>query len=98
MDEKKFQKAIDILLKQQAATHAGAEMTKEEQKEHAKRLNVVERGVINLYNQSVKHEANIEKQAELIDKQSEQIDKLIAAQKETNERLDAVIYMAEKYF
>ena len=90
MDEEKFQRAIDILLKQQAATHAGGEMTKEEQKDQAKRINVVERAVINLYNVSVK-------QGESIDKQGEQVDKLVAAQKETNERLDAVIFMAEKY-
>ena len=80
-------------------------MTRDEQKDHAKRINVVERAVINLYNTSVKQGENIERQSESIDKQSEsidkqgqQIDKLVAAQKETNERLDAVIFMAEKYF
>src|SRR5437868_3682643 len=105
MDEKKFQKAIDILLKQQAATHAGGEMTREEQKDHAKRIDVVERAVINLFNLSVKQGENIDKQGEQIDKIGEQIDKqgkrvdkLIAAQKETNGRLDAVIFIAEKYF
>ncbi len=91
MDDKKFQKAIDILLKQQAATHAGGEMTREEQKDHAKRINVVERAIINLYNLSVK-------QGESIDKQEKLVDKLVAAQKETKERLDAVIFMAEKFF
>ena len=98
MDDKKFQKALDILLKQQAATHAGGEMTREEQKDHAKRINVVERSIINLYNLSVK-------QGESIDKQGVEVDKLISAQKETNERLEetnerlnAVIFMAEKYF
>lgn len=84
MDEKQFQKQIDILLKQQAATHAGGEMTREEQKDHAKRINVVERAIINLYNTSVN--------------QSESVDKLVETQKETNERLNAVIFMAEKYF
>jgi uncharacterized coiled-coil protein SlyX len=105
MDDEKFQKAIDILLKQQAATHAGAEMTKEEQKDHAKRINVVERAIINLYNVSVKQGDSIERQADAISqqaesiaKQSEQIDALVAAQKETNERLNAVIFMAERYF
>ena|SRR6266404_4050448 len=97
MDEKKFQKAIDILLKQQAATHAGGELTREEQKDHAKRINVVERAIINLYNTSVKQGESVDKQGVLIDKQTKQIDKLVAAQKETNERLDAVIFMAEKY-
>ncbi len=91
MDEKKFQKAIDALLQQMATTHAGGEMTREEQKDHAKRINVVERGIINLYNTSVK-------QGENIDKQGKEVDKLIAAQKETNERLNAVIFMAEKFF
>ena len=79
------------MLKQQAATHAGGEMTREEQKDHAKRINMVERAIINLYNTSVKQGKNI-------DKQGKEVNKLVAAQKETNERLDAVIFMAEKYF
>ena len=56
-----------------------------------KRINVVERAIINLYNLSVK-------QGDNIDKQGKEVNKLVAAQKETNERLDAVIFMAEKYF
>lgn len=72
-------------------------MTKEEQKDHAKRINVVERTVINLYNLSVKQGDNIAKQSESIQSQGEQVDKLVAAQKEINERLDVVIFMAEKY-
>lgn len=91
MDEKKFQKAIDALLQQMAATNAGGETTREEQKDHAKRINVVEPAIINLYNTSVK-------QGENIDKQGKDVDKLVAAQKETNERLNAVIFMAEKFF
>lgn len=112
MEDKKFQRAIDILLKQQAATHAGGEMTKEEQKEQAKRISVLERAVINLYNTSVKQGENLDglsesiarqgesiaRQSESIDKQGIQIDKLIAAGQHTNERLDAVIFMAEKFF
>ena len=66
-------------------------MTREEQKDHAKRNNVVERAIINLYNLSVK-------QGDNIDKQGNEVDKLVAAQKETNERLNAVIFMAEKFF
>ena len=66
-------------------------MTREEQKDHAKRINVVERAIINLYNLSVK-------QGDNIDKQGNEVDKLVAAQKETNERLNAVIFMAEKFF
>ena len=73
-------------------------MTKEELKDHAKRINVLERAVINLYNTSVKQGENIERQGEGIEKQGKQIDKLITAQQHTNERLDAVIFMAEKYF
>jgi len=98
MDEKKFQKAIDILLKQQAANHAGGEMTKEELKDQAKQINVLERAVINHYNTSVKQGENIDRQSKSIEKRGKRIDKLIAAQQHTNERLDAVIFMAEKYF
>ncbi len=98
MDDKKFQKAIDILLKQAATTHADGEMTREEQKDHAKRISVLERAVINLYITSVQQGENIERQGVSIDKQGKQIDKLIEAQHHRNERLDAVIFMAEKYF
>lgn len=98
MDEEKFQRAIDILLRQQATTHAEGELTKEEQKDHAKRISVLERTAINLFNLSVKQGENIDRQGKSIDKQGEQIDKLVAVQKETNERLDAVIFMAEKFF
>lgn len=66
---------------------------------------MVERAVINLYNTSVKQGENIERQAESIgrqaasiDEQGKQIEKFLEAQKDTNERLNAVIFMAEKYF
>ena len=105
MDDKKFQKAIDIMLQQMATTHATGEETKEKQKEHEKRINGLERAAINLYNATIKQGEHIDKQGEHIDKQGEQIDKISAdlekvveVQKETNERLNAVIFMAEKYF
>jgi len=43
MDDKKIQKALDILLQQQATTHAEGLETKEQQKEHEKRINRLER-------------------------------------------------------
>ena len=91
MDDKKFQKAIDIMLQQMATTHATGEETKEKQKEHEKRINGLERAAINLYNISVEQGKNITNE-------SKNIAELREAQKETNERLNAVIYMAEKFF
>jgi len=91
MDDKKIQKALDILLQQQATTYAAGEETKEQQKEHEKRISVLERATINLYNTSVEQGKNI---AEVNDSVKELLD----AQKETNERLNAVIFMGEKYF
>ncbi len=91
MDDKKFQNAIDILLQQMATTHAEGQETKEKQKEHDKRINGLERAAINLYNVTVEQGKNITKE-------SKNIAELREAQKETNERLNAVIFMAEKFF
>ena len=98
MDDKKFQKAIDILLQQQATTHADLEETKEQQAEFNKRVGVLERVSLNLYNTTVEQGKNIDKQGKSIELISADIRELGEAQKETNERLDAVIFMAEKYF
>ena len=105
MDEKRREKTIDFLLQQQAQFYADLEGLKEVQKAAEKRTNVLERACLNLYNTSVEQGKNI---GELYDAQVEQskniaivtsdIAELRAAQKETNDRLNAVIFMAEKYF
>jgi ABC-type nitrate/sulfonate/bicarbonate transport system ATPase subunit len=102
MDEKKFEKAVDILLDQQA--QLSADMA--EMKEHSfERLSTVERATVNLVNHSLENSTQIAEQSRIIAEQSRNIDKLTAdvaelreGQKETNERLDIVIFMAEKFF
>ena len=98
MDDKKFQKAIDILLQQQASTYAEIQETKESQKEHSKRVGVLERVSLNLYDTTVEHGKHIEEQRKNIDEQGKNIDRLVENQKDTNQRLDAVIFMMEKFF
>ena len=91
MDDKKIQKALDIMLQQQAITHSEGQETKEKQKEHEKRIHTIERAAINLYNITVEQGKNIKEI-------SASIVELRDVQKETNERLNDVIFMAEKFF
>lgn len=102
MDDKKIQKALDILLQQQATTHDAGEETKEKQKEHEKRINRLERATINLYNASVEHGKHLAEQSKEIAQVNDSIKEMREArreaQKETDGRLNAVIFMAEKFF
>ena len=98
MDEEKFQRAIDIILEQQATFYSGLQELQEIQKEAEKRTNELGLACLNLYNSSVEQGKNI---AQL----TEDIRELREGQKETNERfretderLNAVIFMAEKFF
>ena len=112
MDDEKFQRAIDIILQNQAQFYADLQQVQETNKEiqdsqtkAEKRTNVLERACLNLYNISVKHDEFIDEQKGSLNKQTTNIDKLTAditelskAQMETGERLNAVIFMAEKFF
>lgn len=91
MDEEKFQRAIDIILQNQAQFYSDLQQLQEGQKEAKKRADVLERVSLNLYNSSVEQGKNI---AEL----TGDIRELRDVQKETDERLNAVIFMAEKFF
>ncbi|MGH9946524.1 MAG: hypothetical protein ACRD6X_04930 [Pyrinomonadaceae bacterium] len=105
MDDKKTQKTIDIILQNQAQFYADLQKVQETNKriqetniqiqeaqiKAEKRTNVLERACLNLYNSSVE-------QGENIDKLTSDIRLLRDGQKETDERLNAVIFMAEKYF
>ncbi len=91
MDNDKIEKTIEIILQSQAQFYADLQEMKEVQKEAEKRVSVLERVSLNLYNTSVE-------QGKIIAQVSEDIRELREAQKETDERLNAVIYMAEKYF
>ncbi|HSK71567.1 MAG TPA: hypothetical protein VK892_07725 [Pyrinomonadaceae bacterium] len=91
MDDEKINRTIEIILQQRAQFYADLQEMKEVQKEAEKRVNVLERVSLNLYNTTVEQGKNI---AQL----TEDVKELRAAQKETDERLNAVIVMAEKFF
>ncbi|MDQ3712434.1 MAG: hypothetical protein M3388_09470 [Acidobacteriota bacterium] len=68
-------------------------------------MNVLERVCLNLYNASVGQKDTIAEQNQAIAEQTKNINQLSAdvrelrqGQKETDERLNAVILMAEKFF
>ena len=105
MDEKKFQRALDAILEAQAQFYVDLQHVQETNKEiqelqkgAEKRVSVLERACVNLYNMTVKHDELIEGQSNNIDKVTADIAELREAQKETGERLNAVIFMAEKFF
>lgn len=112
MDDEKLQKTIDFILSNQAQFYADLQQIQETnkqiqesnrqiqesnkqiqetQKEAEKRTNILERVCLNLYNTTVEHGKQI---AQL----TEDVKELRVAQKETDERLNTVIFMAEKFF
>ena len=91
MDDEKFQRAIDIILENKAQFYANLQEIQEMQKESEKRLNILERVSLNLYNVTLEHTKQM---TELRETQKEADEHL----RETDERLNAVIFMAEKFF
>ncbi|CAN5850681.1 hypothetical protein BH20ACI4_BH20ACI4_12790 [soil metagenome] len=105
MTNEEVEKAVEILLQNQAQFYANLQEIQEIQKESEKRISVLERATVNLFNA-------VTKTSETVDRLSEKVDKLAVAQKETDERLretderlretderlNVVIFMAEKFF
>lgn len=91
MNEDKINQTIEIILQNQAQFYADLQMLQEANKEAEKRAVILERAVVNLYNAQTKTNETVEKLAD-------KIDGLADAQKETDERLNAVIFTAEKFF
>jgi uncharacterized coiled-coil DUF342 family protein len=98
MDENKINKTIEIILQNQAQFYADLQMLQETNKEAEKRVSVLERAAVNLFNAQTKTN-------ETVDKLADKVDELVNAQKETDERLretderlNAIIFMAEKFF
>ncbi len=109
MDQDKIDKTIEIILQNQAQFYAELQQTQELQKEWQKnfenRVVNLEQASINLIeavkqtNETVKEVSkNVDEISKNVDEISKNVDELRAAQKETDERLNAVIYMAEKFF
>jgi len=105
MDDEKLEKTIEFILNNQAQFTVDIQKMQEAQKEGEKRVNVLERVCLNLYNASVEQKDTIAGQNQAIAGQTKNINKLSSdvrelreGQKETDERLNAVILMAEKFF
>lgn len=90
MDDEKLQKTIEFILSNQAQFTVDIQKINEAHKDAEKRIHTLEKVSLNLYNATVEQGKNI---AQL----TEDVKELRAAQKQTNERLDAVIVMFEKF-
>jgi DNA repair ATPase RecN len=95
MDDEKLDKTIEFILNNQAQFSANNQQLQEDlrefQKTADKRFNALERATVNLYNLTIEISANIKDL-------SSDVKQLRESQKETDERLNAVIFMAEKFF
>ncbi len=98
MDDEKLEKTIEFILNNQAQFTVDIQLMQETQKEGEKRGNVLERVCLNLYNASVEQKDAIAEQTKNINQLSADVRELREGQKETDERLNAVILMAEKFF
>lgn len=105
MDDEKLEKTIEFILNNQAQFYADLQKIQETQKEAEKRVNVLERACLNLYNISVEHGKQIAENGKQVAQLTEDVKELREAQsetdkrfRETDERLNAVIFMAEKFF
>lgn len=98
MDNDKIDRTIDIILQNQAQFYANLQELQEVQKESEKRISELEKTMHSLVRVTLKTSETVDKLAEKVDKLTEKVDTLADAQKDTDERLNAVIFMAEKYF
>lgn len=105
MDQDKIDKTIEIILQNQAQFYADLQQTQETQLEiqkaqqkSEKRVATLEK-VSSLVLKAVKQtNENVKELSKTVDGVSKNVDGLRIAQKETDERLNAVIFMAEKFF
>ncbi len=105
MDDKKLEKTMEFILNNQVQFTVDIQKLQESQKEGGKLSNVLERVCLNLYNASVEQKDAIAEQNQAIAEQTKNINQLSAdvkelrdGQKKTDERLNAVIPMAEIFF
>ncbi|HQU86747.1 MAG TPA: hypothetical protein PKY59_26680 [Pyrinomonadaceae bacterium] len=98
MDDEKLEKTMEFILNNQAQFSVDIQKIQEAHKEAEKRVSSLERVSLNLYNATVEQGKNIAQISleikELRELQKETDERL----RETDERLNAVIYMAEKFF
>jgi chaperonin cofactor prefoldin len=97
MDDEKLQKTIEFILNNQAQFTVDIQKINEAHRDAEKRIHTLEKVSLNLYNTTVEQGKNIAELSKDVGKLSSDVKELRAAQKETNERLDAVIVMLEKF-
>lgn len=102
MDQDKIDKTLEILLQNQAQFYTELQQTQELQKEFQKnfenRVVNLEQASINLLEAVKQTNETVKEVSKNVDEISKNVDELRAAQKETDQRLNAVIYMAERFF
>jgi chromosome segregation ATPase len=97
MDDEKIQKTIEFILSNQAQFTVEMQHIQEAQKDALKRIGTLEKVSLNLYNTTVEQGKNISQLTEEVGQLTKDVKELRVAQKETNNRLDAVIVMFEKF-
>ncbi len=98
MDNEKLEKTIEFILNNQAQFTVDTQLLQEANKDAEKRLSVLERATVNLYNSLTETNKNVSAVADKVDRLADKVDRLADSQKETDERSNAVILMAEKFF
>ena len=98
MDDEKLEKTIEFILNNQAQFTVDIQKLQEANKDAEKRVSILERATVNFFNALTETNKNIGLVAEKVDLITDKVDKLADFQKETDERLNAVILMAEKFF
>jgi hypothetical protein len=97
MDEDKINKTLEILLQNQAQFYANLQEIQQIQKESEKRIGVLERASVNLFNALTKTNENVDKLVESQKETDERFRVTDERLRETDERLNAVIIMVEKF-
>ncbi len=105
MDDNKIERTIEIILQNQAQFYADLQAMREvnrqiqeTQAEAEKRTNVLERVCLNLYNVTVEQGKNVSQLTEDVKELRVAQSETDVRLRETDERLNAVIIMAEKFF
>ena len=97
MDEEKLQRTMEFILNNQAQFSVDIQKLQEVNKDAEKRISVLERATVNFFNALTDTNKNISAVAEKVDVVADKVDKLADFQKETDNRLNAVILMVEKF-
>jgi chromosome segregation ATPase len=98
MDDEKLEKTMEFILNNQAQFTVDIQMLQEANKEAEKRISILERAAVNLFNALTETNKNIGAVTEKVDLVTGKVSRLADFQKETDERLNAVILLAEKFF